>query len=135
MQTIRGHADDHIARLDLTAIDNLAAIDHADNETGQIILALRIKARHFRGLATDQGAAVITTATRQTADYRGHRLRIELASTEIIKKVKRLGAMDGNIADAVIDQVFTNGVMDAGLEGNFEFGTNSMTRAVLIRIW
>src|SRR5689334_3271149 len=57
MQPDRGQPEQLVAGRDAAAIDNLGAIDDADDEASQIIFAARIETRHFRGLAADQRTA------------------------------------------------------------------------------
>ena len=53
----RGEAEDRVALADRGAVDQPVALDHADAEADQLDLALRVDARHRRGLAAEQRAA------------------------------------------------------------------------------
>ena len=57
MCAARGQPEDRIPRADRAAVEDAAALHHADAEAGEVVFAVRIHARHLGRLATDQGAA------------------------------------------------------------------------------
>src|SRR2546422_7376635 len=54
--SIRRKSQKHIANSDLASIDDLAAIDHADDAPRQIVFPAPIHSRHLRGLTADERA-------------------------------------------------------------------------------
>ena len=69
MDSGRGQAEDHVAGFDLVSGKRLAALDGADAEARQVIIARGIHSRHFRGLAADQGAARLPTTFGDRGDH------------------------------------------------------------------
>ena len=67
VQTVRGQAENDVARLDPRAVDHSRAIDHPDNAAGEIVFAPAIHPRHLRGFAADQSAAARPTGFGETA--------------------------------------------------------------------
>jgi len=59
VQAVGGQAQDYVSGLDGDSGDDAAALDHSDDEAGQVVFAFRIETRHFGGFATDQGASVV----------------------------------------------------------------------------
>ena len=49
-----------VARARAAAVDDRVLLDDADAEAGEIVVALRVHARHFRRLAADQRAPACT---------------------------------------------------------------------------
>ena len=70
VQPGRGHADQHVADGDRAAVDQPLAIDDADDEAGEVVLAVGVEARHLGGLAAEQRAAVLAARRRHAADDR-----------------------------------------------------------------
>ena len=70
MDARAGQPEDDVARRDAVAGQRLAALDRADAEAGEVIVARRIHARHFRGLAADQRAARLAAALGDARDDR-----------------------------------------------------------------
>ncbi len=68
MQAGGGQADQHIAGFDAHAGDQLVPVDRADDEAGQIVLAIGIEAGHLSGFSADQRAAVGLAGIGQPAD-------------------------------------------------------------------
>src|SRR5262249_17106227 len=66
MESVRGKTYDYIPDLDSLARDDAIAFDDAHDEAGDVVLSVRIKARHLGGLASDQSAAVLTACICQT---------------------------------------------------------------------
>ena len=67
MQAIRCQPENDIARPNFPAVDDIAAIDHADDAAGEIVFALAIHSRHLRRFAADQGATGRAAGARKTA--------------------------------------------------------------------
>ena len=70
VQAGRGHADQHVAGRDRPAVDQPRAVDDADDEAGEVVFAVGVEARHLRGLAAEQRAAVLAAGARHAADDR-----------------------------------------------------------------
>ena len=119
-------AKNNVAGLDGFAGDDLSALDHADNESGKIIFALGIEARHLRGLAADECAAIVFAGFRQSLDHFFGDRAVEFARGEVIHEEHGRGALHCNIVDAVIHQIGADRVMNVHLEGQFELRANAV---------
>jgi len=56
VETVRRQAENDVADLDLLAGDDSLFFDHAEDESGQIVLAPLVNAGQLRRFATDQRA-------------------------------------------------------------------------------
>jgi len=98
----------------------------ADDESGQIVLAVRVEARHLGGFAADQGAAVMLAGFGQSFDDFLGDFRLDPATGQVVHEKEGRRALYRNIVDAVIDQVGADGVVDVHLEGDFQFGAHAV---------
>ena len=117
---------DHVADFDRLAGDDALALDRAHDESGQVVFAVGIKARHLGGFSADQGAAVVLAGVGQAFDDFLGDFRLDLAGGQIVHEEERRGALHRNVVDAVIDQVGADGVMDVHLEGDFQLGAHAV---------
>src|SRR6185437_836674 len=111
---------------DRAAVERLAALDGAHREPGEVVIALRIHARHLRRLAPDQRAADLAASARDAGNDGAARRHIELAGGEIVEEEQRLGALHDEIVDAHGDEVGADGVVATGGYGNFELGADAV---------
>ena len=95
---------------------NRSRANRADDEAGDVVLAVGVEAGHLRGLAAEQRAAVLAARRRQPFDDLHGDVGIEPAGGEIVEEEQRLGALDEDVVDAVIDEIDADGVVDAGHE-------------------
>ena len=121
MQAGRRQSEQGVARLDIFAGEELLAVDGADDEAGQIILAWRVKTGHFRGFPADERAAGFAAGAAHAFHELLDHWRLELAHGQVVEEKERLGALHQDVVDAVIDQVAANGRMHAHGHGHFEF--------------
>src|SRR5262249_48113858 len=87
-------SDKNVRRLDGGAGDELVTIDRSNDESGQIVLAFGIEARHLRGFAANEGTAVGAAGFGEAGDYRLGDLGIQLAAGEVVEEEKRGGALN-----------------------------------------
>ncbi len=102
------------------------ALDHADNESGQIVFAVGIEARHLSGFAADQSTAVVFAGFGQAFDHFLGDFRFEFAGRQVIHEKQRRCALHGDVIDAVVHQIRADGVMHLHLEGDFQLGANAV---------
>ena len=107
----RRQAEHHVARRDRLAVDGLGFFNDADRETGQVVFAGRVHARHFGGFATDQRTAGQFAALGNATDDGSGGIDIELAAGEIIEEEQRFGAKHQNVIDAHRDQILADGIV------------------------
>src|SRR5947209_7713795 len=55
----RGEREHNVSDSDAASVNRTLALDHADDEARHIVLALRVEARHLRGLAAEENAPVL----------------------------------------------------------------------------
>jgi hypothetical protein len=110
----------------MVAGQRLVAFHGADAESGEIVVALRIHARHFGGLAADQGAACLPAAVRDRGDDALGDSALELAGREIIEEEQRLGALDDEVVDAHRDQIDTDAVMAVEVDRELQLGADAI---------
>ena len=112
----------------------MSAFHRADRKSGQIEIALGVKARHFRGLAADQGAARFLAGPRDAFDHARGGVHLQLAAGVIVQKEQRLRALHDNVVDAHRHQILADAVEQAGLDGDLELGADAVGRGHQHRI-
>jgi hypothetical protein len=122
----RGEAEDHVSGDNLVSGQHLIALDRADAEAGEVIVAIAIHARHFGGLAADQRAAGLAAALGDAGDHGGGDSIVEFAGGIIVEKEERLRALHDKIVDAHGDEIDADRVMFAAVDGEFELGTDTV---------
>ena len=70
MNTGARETENDVARRNVLAGQHLGPLDRADAETGKVVVAFRIHARHLGGFAADQRAAGLPAAVRDRGDNR-----------------------------------------------------------------
>ena len=104
-----------------------AALDGADGEAGEIVVAVGIHAGHLGGLAADQRAAGLAAALGDAGDDRASPRRdLELAGGEIVEEEQRLGALHDEVVDAHGDEVDADRVVLAGVDRELELGADAV---------
>ena len=84
MQAIGRQTDNNVADFDQLAGDDLPFLHHAQDEAGQVVLALRIKTRHLGGFAADQSAAIVLAGLGNAFDYLFRDFWLESARGQVI---------------------------------------------------
>ncbi len=121
-----GQAENLVAGRYAAAVDDRVVLDHADAETGQIVITGGVHARHLRRLAADERHASQLAAAGDPLDHLvGHRL-VELAGGIVVEKVQRLGALDDDVVGAHGDQIDTHAVVDPGVDGEPQLGADAV---------
>jgi hypothetical protein len=114
--------------VDFCAGDEFGALNDSHNEAGEVVFAVGVEAGHLRGFAADEGAAVGAACIGQAGDDLLRNFAVEAASGEVVEEEERGCALDGDVVDAVVDEVGADGVMDAELEGELELGADAVGR-------
>ena len=126
MESVRWQAKDYIADLYSLARDDAIALHDADDEPGDVVLPVGIKAGHLCRFPSDQRAAVLPARIRQAGDNFLRHLRIEFAASEVIQKEERSGTLYRDVVHAVVHKIAAHGMVQVHLEGNFELGADSV---------
>ena len=116
-----GDAEDRIARRDCQRQKPIA-FGGAHRESGKVVLAVVVHARHLRRLAAHQGAAGLAAAFGDPGDHRARLRHRELAGGEIVEEKQRLGAGNDEVIDAHRDKVDPDRVVQAGVDRDLELG-------------
>ena len=104
----------------------LRAIDGADDEAGDVVFAVGVKARHLRGLAAEQRAAVVLARPRQSVDDLLRDIRRQPAGREVIEKEQRRRALHEDVVDAVIDEIGADRAVLVRHERDLELGADAV---------
>jgi len=121
-----GQPDQAVAGRNVRPRQQLTALGRPDAETGKVVVLLRIKPRHLRRLAADQGAAGQPTAIGNAGNHRARGLQVELAAGKIIEKEQGLGALHQDVVHAHGDKIDADaGVLPRG-DGDLELGADAV---------
>ena len=90
MQAAGGEAEDDVARGDVGAGEQPVALDRADGEAGEIVVALGIEPGHLRRLAADQRATGLPAALGDAGDDGPAVLDLQPPRREIVEEEQRL---------------------------------------------
>ena len=126
MDARRRQADQHVADLDVGARQHLAALDRADGEAREIVVAAAVHARHLGGLAADQRAAGLVAALGDAGDDLARDGDVELAGRIVVEEEQRLGALHDQVVDAHRDEIDADRRVAAGLDGDLELGADAV---------
>jgi len=126
MKARGGEADNRVARADIGTRENAVALDGADGEAREIVIAGRVHARHLGRLAADQGAVRLAAAFGDAGDDGGGFRDVELAGGEVVEEEEGLGALHDEVVDRHGDKVDADRVMDAGFDGDLQLGADAI---------
>jgi hypothetical protein len=114
VKAIRREPDQDVTGPERPAVDDQRALHGANNEAGEIVLAVGVEPRHLRRFAPDEGAPVLAARGRHAAhDLLGDRGR-QPARREVIQKEQRHCSLHEDVVHAVIHEVGTDGVVPIG---------------------
>jgi len=81
---------------------------------------------HFRGLAANEGAAVVLAGFRDAGHNLFSDFGIEPPGGEVVHEEEWRGALYGDVIDAMIDQASAHRVMQVHLEGDPQLGAHTI---------
>ena len=122
----RRQADQHVAVGDAAAVDQRLAVDDADDEPGEIVLAVGVEARHLRRLAAEQRAAVLAAAAREAVDDLLGDVGLEAAGGEVVEEEQRPRALHEDVVDAVVDEIDADRAVLPGQERDLQLGADAV---------
>ena len=105
MQPGARQADDDVAGATFAAVDDALALDDADAEAGEVVVAAVVDAGQLGGLAADQRAAGLPAALGDAGDHARGDVDVERAGREVVEEEQRLGAGDEHVVDAHRDEI------------------------------
>ena len=102
-------------------------LDHADDEAGDVVFAVGVEAGHLGGLAADERAAVLAARrARRRSTTCSATSGEQPAGREVVEEEQRLGALDEDVVDAVIDEIGADGVVAAGHERDLQLRADAV---------
>ncbi len=123
-----GEAQQNMARCNFVPGQLFAAFDSADAETGKIVIALSIHARHFCRFATDKGTTGnLATFSNACNDAFGNAV-VELPGGKIVEDEQRFCPLHDQVVDAHRDQIDTDLVVSIMIDGQFDLGAYAVVR-------
>ena len=126
MHTGAWKCDHNIACLHGVVVDDLLLIHDADRETGEIILVLRIEARHLGGLTTDQRTVTLYAAFSYALYDIRDLLRHVLAAGDVIEEEQWLRTTADDIVHTHRDAVDADGVILLHQEGDLQLRSDTI---------
>ena len=111
-----------IARFLGIRLEDFGFFDHADRKTGQVILILRVEARHFCRFASNQRRAGLDAAVSHTGNNLGNFFGDIFPTGNIIQEYQRLRTAADNIIDAHRHTVNPDRIVLVQLKGQLELG-------------
>lgn len=126
MQALGWKAEQEVTGNDVAAGEHAVALNSADDKARQVVFTHGVQARHLGSFASDQRAAVVLAATRNSCNDAAADGGIELADCEVIEKEQGRCALDSNVIDAMVDQILADRVVAAGCEGDFQLRSHSV---------
>ena len=124
----RGQSDHRVARGDIRARQQRAALGGPHRKAREVVIAVLVEPRHFGGLAADQGAAGFPAALGDAGHDRRSRLRVELAAGKIVEEEQRFRALHHEVVDRHRHQVDADAAMQAGLDRDLDLGADAVGR-------
>ncbi len=124
-----GEADEDVAGADRLAVEEGGAVDDADDGADQVVVLAVVEAGHLGGLAADEGATGQLAAAGQAGEDLLEAGGLQLGGADVIEEEEGLGADDGDVVDAVVDEVFADGVVAVGHFGDLQFGADAVDAA------
>src|SRR5205807_1730105 len=126
VQTNRRQSEHDIAWRDRATVDDLFPIHHADNEAGDVVFTISVETGHLGRLAPEQHTSIFKTAIGNAFDDAGDGFGRKFSGRDVIEKEKRAGSLNQNVVDAVINEIATDGVVNAGRESYLQFSANTI---------
>ena len=122
----RRNAHQHVARPDLRTVDQLRLLHNAHRESGDVVFALGVHARHLGGLAAHQRTAGLTAAVGDTRDDGLDLLGFIAPHGHVVEEHQRFGALRQHVVDAHGHGINADRVVLVHLEGQLEFGSHAV---------
>jgi len=126
MEAVAAEADDGVTGADFRAVEEFRTVHDADDGPGDIVFAFLIHAGHLGGFTTDQGAASFLAGFGEAFEDLLEDDGIEFFTADIVQEKQGPGADDGDVIDAMVDEILADRVVAVRGEGDFEFRADSV---------
>ena len=125
--TGRSHSNQDIPRTQVLTCNQVLLIYNTHRESCQVVLILRIKARHLCCLSANQGRTGLPASLSHTLYNRGNFLRNILAAGNIIQEEQRLTTSAGHVVDTHSHTVDSHCVMLIHQKCQFQLGSHAVS--------
>ena len=126
LQARRGQRDQRVAGLDGGAVDDRFALDDADDEAGDVVVARPVEVGQVRGLAAEQRNAVGLAGRADACHELDAALLRQPRRGQVVEEEERLGAGGEDIVDAVVDEVAADAFVAAERRGEQQLGADAV---------
>ena len=126
MEAVAAEADDGVAGADFRTVEEFRAVHDADDGAGDIVFAFLIHAGHLGGFTADEGAASFLAGFGEAFEDLLENNGIELFTADVVEEKQGPGADDGDVIDAMVDEILADRVVAIGGEGDFEFRADAV---------
>ena len=103
MEAKRRQSQQKVAGADGARLGNAAALDDADDKSGEVVFARRIGIGQLGRFASDQGAIGLVARAGDAVNELFDDVGIHAAERQVVEEKERLGAERENVVDAMID--------------------------------
>ena len=118
VEAARRQPQQQVAGANRRSIDDVGTGHDADDETGQVVVVAGIEVGKLGGFAPDEGHPSRRTGVGDAGHDLGRNVRVELADRQVVKEEERIGAVHGDVVDAVVHQVDADRAVTAQRDGH-----------------
>ena len=129
VHTARRNAHQHVAHFYFRTINEFAFLHDAGRKARDVVLAVRIHARHLGGLAADQRTARLPAAFRHTGHDGLHLFGDVVAQGHVVQEKERFRALRQHVVDAHGHGIDADGVVLVHRKRDLEFGAHAVGAA------
>ena len=126
MRARGGEPDDGIPGARTAAVDDPVTLDDTDAETSKVVIAFRVHAGHFCGLAADECTARFDATFGDARDDALGHVDREPAGRVVVEEEERLGALDYDIIRAHRDEILSDTIVASGVDREPELGADAV---------
>ena len=126
VKAVAAEADDGVAGADFRAVEEFRAVYDADDGAGDIVFAFLIHAGHLSGFAADEGAASLLAGFGEAFEDLLEDDGVEFFTADVVEEKQGPGADDGDVIDAMVDEILADRVVAVGGKGDFELGADAV---------
>ena len=123
------NAHEHVADLDLGAVNELRLLHDSGSVAGNVIFPVPVHSRHLGSLTADEGAAGLAASLGNSGDNRLNLGRNVLSHSDIVEEEKRLGSLRQHVIDTHCNRIDADGVMLVHCKCQFELGSHAVSSA------
>src|SRR3954451_4539786 len=126
VKTGRGIAQQGVAGADGVAVQRLVLLDHADDGAGQAEGPGAGEAPPLRLRAARDRHPVRAAAAGDAVHDTGDLVQLQPRAGDVVHEGDRDGAMNQDVVDAVVDQIFAHRIVSAGLQRDEDLGADAV---------